>query len=429
VGIYVLKIHRHLLDQVFVALQEIFQKSSYADKVIERHFKSNKKWGARDRRFFAENVYDLVRWRRLTEALLSYEHSNRNWHHSSPTFTLKEVSIPNLQRLWVTWRRLNGLEIPLWLAELEKSTMTQIELQKLQKKLSRAQRESIPDWLDELGATELRDEWDALLSALNRPAEVYLRTNTLRTSRHQLQKDLQQEGIPTQLPPTPTGFELPLALQLSERKNVFTSPLFKLGHFEVQDAASQMVAALLNPQPGQRIIDACAGAGGKTLHLACLMQNKGKIIAMDIHEWKLNELKTRARRNGVDIVETRTLDSTKVIKRLETSADGLLLDVPCSGLGVLRRNPDAKWKLTLEDIENLRKTQTQILDQYSSTVKVGGRMVYATCSILPSENEKQIDSFLNRPTGAPWELLNKITIRPDREGFDGFFAALLQRKS
>ena len=150
------------------------------------------------------------------------------------------------------------------------------------------------------------------------------------------------------------------------------------------------MAPLLDAKPGERVIDACAGGGGKTLHLAALMKNKGKIIAMDITERKLQSLRERCSRNGVDIAETRVIESMKTIKRLEKSADRVLLDVPCTGLGVLRRNPDKKWKISPEEITRLNALQKEILENYSQMVKIGGRLVYATCSCLPSENEKQV---------------------------------------
>lgn len=210
---------------------------------------------------------------------------------------------------------------------------------------------------------------------------------------------------------------------LTERKNVFVTKAFHQGFFELQDAASQMVAPLVNPQPGERVFDACAG-GGKSLHLAALMKNKGRILSLDIHEWKLKELKLRARRNGIDIIETRWIDTTKVVKRLEAQADAVLLDVPCSGSGVLKRNPDAKWKLKMSDLEQLRKTQKEILSSYSRMVKPGGRLVYATCSIFPDENQKQVQSFSEENTES-WSLAKEISILPHVQNFDGFYAALL----
>ncbi|MNS80695.1 Ribosomal RNA small subunit methyltransferase B [compost metagenome] len=189
-----------------------------------------------------------------------------------------------------------------------------------------------------------------------------------------------------------------------------------------------MVVPLLDVQPGHRVIDACAGGGGKSLHMASLMKNKGKILSLDIHEWKLKELKDRAKRNGVDVIETRVIDTNKVIKRLADNADRVLLDVPCSGMGVLRRNPDAKWKLSNEEIDRLMILQQEILSTYSQMTKVGGQLVYATCSLLPSENELQVQKFLHDHS-AKWSLVKEIHLRPDRDGFDGFYAALLKRNA
>ncbi len=177
-----------------------------------------------------------------------------------------------------------------------------------------------------------------------------------------------------------------------------------------------------------RVIDACAGGGGKTLHLAALMQNRGRILALDVHGWKLEELRRRCRRAGVDIVETRLIENSKSVKRLQDSADRLLLDVPCSGMGVLRRNPDAKWKLSPEQLQRLELEQATILERYSAMVKVGGKMVYATCSILPAENERQIERFLSTRAGS-WELEQQWHSEPQSQGWDGFFAARLRRIS
>ena len=219
----------------------------------------------------------------------------------------------------------------------------------------------------------------------------------------------------------------PDALVLVERKNVFLTDAFKKGYFEVQDASSQLVAPYLDVRPGQKVVDTCAGAGGKTLHLASLMENKGQIIAMDIHAHKLAELKKRAKRDGAHNIENRTIEGTKTIKKLKGKADRVLIDAPCSGLGVLKRNPDSKWKLNPEFLERVKITQAEILDQYASMVKQGGKLVYATCSILPSENELQVKAFLkNYPE---FTLLKDQKVSPVKFGFDGFYMALLERKS
>jgi len=173
-----------------------------------------------------------------------------------------------------------------------------------------------------------------------------------------------------------------------------------------------------------RVVDACAGAGGKTLHLAALMKNKGTVIALDIHQWKLDELRRRATRAAADNIQTRLIEGPAVA-RLAGSADRVLLDVPCSGLGVLRRNPDTKWKLKPEELDRLRAEQADLLERYSKMTKPGGKLVYATCSILPSENDQQVATFLAAHN--EWRLEQELHLRPDREGFDGFYAARLVR--
>ena len=177
-----------------------------------------------------------------------------------------------------------------------------------------------------------------------------------------------------------------------------------------------------------RVVDTCAGAGGKTLHLSALMDNKGQLIATDIYENKLKELKRRAKRAGAHNIDPRTISSTKVVKKLYGTADRVLIDAPCSGLGVLSRNPDAKWKLQPEFLETIKLTQEQILAQYSRIVKPGGKMVYATCSVLPSENQEQVQKFLASEDGKNFKLSKDRKILSSESGYDGFYMALLERE-
>jgi 16S rRNA (cytosine967-C5)-methyltransferase len=253
---------------------------------------------------------------------------------------------------------------------------------------------------------------------------MILRANSLSTTPKDLQKILEEEEKITD---TTLITWSPDAVELKYPRNVFRTQAYHNGLFEVQDAASQMVSEYLNVQPGMRVIDACAGAGGKTLHLAALMKNKGRIIALDVKDRKLQELKKRTTRANVNIVETKKIESSKTIKRLKGTADRLLLDVPCSGLGVLRRNPDSKWKLNLEEIERVKKIQREILTSFSDMTKVGGKMVYATCSILPSEGEEQVKWFINE-FGEKWEFIGEKRYSPDVYHADGFYMALLERK-
>jgi 16S rRNA (cytosine967-C5)-methyltransferase len=417
-----MKLHRPLVHGVADALREIFQENKYTGKVIERLFKSNRKWGSRDRAFVAENVYDMVRWWRLLLAVDGLPLWGRRWTADDGLFApLEETSgsfdEKSLIRLIGVNLILKKVELPDW-EEFEGLDRQEIFERKKSLETERATIHSIPGWLDETGAAELGNAWEAELSALNETAPVVLRVNTLKITKEELQKQLAEAGWES------AEIELaPDALVLSKRGNVFQTPLFKQGFFEVQDAGSQCIAPFVQAEPGMRVIDACAGAGGKTLHLATLMQNQGSIVALDTETWKLKELHRRARRNGIHIAQARPIVSTKVVKRLRHSADRLLLDVPCSGLGVLRRNPDAKWKLSPEFLEQVRTTQASILQRYSTMLKPGGRMVYATCSIFPSENERQVEAFLRN--NSDFKLAEERKISPAKDGFDGFYMAAL----
>jgi 16S rRNA (cytosine967-C5)-methyltransferase len=394
------KIHRSTSEAVVQSLDLIFTENRYADKVIEKTLKSNPKWGARDRRFIAETTYDIVRWSRLLKSI-------------------SDSKADDFWRLLGTWCVLHDIELPRW-SEFEGLSERKIKENYNKATTTRKIRESIPDWLDETGERELGHIWDAELRALNEEAQVVLRANTLKISTLDLQQTLRDENVGA----SPV-INVPDALVLDERQNVFGTASFKNGLFEVQDAASQFIAPYLRVEPGMRVIDACAGAGGKTLHLAALMKNKGKIIAMDVEQFKLDELQKRARRAGISNMETRLIESSKTIKRLENTADRLLLDVPCSGLGVLRRNPDAKWKLSTEFIDKVKELQQHILQDYCNLVKPGGLIVYSTCSILPSENENQVKQFLSKQE-EKFELVEDRHAWPS-EGFDGFYMALIKR--
>jgi len=315
---------------------------------------------------------------------------------------------------------IDGQALPS-LKEFKRLNADKIRSQYRKLKTNRAIIESIPDWMDKLGMEELQDKWPPTLHALNRKAEVILRTNLLKTNPAELGKLLQREGIRTEL-------VADAALRVTKRKSLFRTEAFKKGYFEVQDFSSQQVAPFCEVGPGMRVVDACSGAGGKALHLAVLMENKGQLISLDTAAWKLNEQRKRARRNGIHIIETRPIENTKTIKRLRDSADRLLLDVPCSGLGVLRRNPDSKWKLTPDFVANIRETQQEIIQSYSRILRKDGKLIYATCSVLPSENQQQVEKFLASEPGKAFELEEQKSILPQEEGFDGFFMARLRKK-
>ncbi|WP_297762553.1 RsmB/NOP family class I SAM-dependent RNA methyltransferase [uncultured Muriicola sp.] len=402
-----MRLHRNLVFGVVDGLHMIFNEGIYASKAVEQILKRDKRWGSRDRGFIAETIYDIVRWKRLYAEIAEVK---------------EPFDRTNFFRLFAVWAVLRGISLPDW-KQLEDTPTRRIkgrfdELSKIRK-----YRESIPDWLDETGVKALGETlWTKELHALNELAPVVLRTNTLKTSTPFLRKRLLEEGIDADLI---KGY--PHALKLKERANVFITEAFKEGLFEVQDASSQLVSPLLDVSPGLRVVDACAGAGGKSLHLAALMENKGQLIALDIYANKLHELKRRAKRNGAHNLETRLIDSTKVIKKLHKKADRVLIDAPCTGLGVLRRNPDTKWKLSATSLEKILQTQKELLRDYSKMVNDGGKMVYATCSILPQENSKQVETFLQSEEGKSFSLVKEQHIYAHSSGYDGFYMALLQR--
>ena len=404
-----MRLHRNLVYTTIDSLNSIFNEGEYADKMVARALKKDKRWGSSDRKFVAETIYEIVRWKRLYAEIADVK---------------EPYDRDNLWRMFSVWAVLRGYPIPDW-KQLEGTPERKIkgrfdELSKI-----RTFKESIPDWMDELGVKELGEKvWAKEIAAQNQPAKVILRVNTLKTTKDKLRAILMDLNIETEYLK-----DQPDALVLKERANVFLTPAFKEGMFEVQDANSQLVAHFLEVKPGMRVVDACAGAGGKTLHIASIMENKGQLIAMDLYESKLKQLKIRAKRNSAFNIEYRIIDSTKVIKKLHEKADRVLIDAPCSGLGVLKRNPDAKWKLQPEFIENIKKVQTEVLENYSKMVKPGGKLVYATCSVLPSENQEQIKHFLSGETGKNFTFVKDSKILASESGFDGFYMALLERKT
>ena len=404
-----MRLHRNLVYTTIDALNAIFNEGEYADKVVARSLKKDKRWGSSDRKFVAETIYEIVRWKRLYSEIAEVK---------------EPFDRDNLWRIFAVWAVLRGYPIPDW-RQLDGTPERKIkgrfdELSKI-----RTFKESIPDWMDELGVKELGEKvWSKEITAQNQPAKVILRVNTLKTTKEKLKAILMDLNIETEYLK-----DQPDALVLKERANVFLTDAFKQGFFEVQDANSQLVAAFLDVKPGMRVVDTCAGAGGKTLHIASLMENKGQLIAMDLYESKLKQLKLRAKRNSAFNIEYRIIDSTKVIKKLHEKADRVLIDAPCSGLGVLKRNPDAKWKLQPEFIDNIRKVQSEVLENYSKIVKPGGKLVYATCSILPSENQEQVQRFLTTEIGKQFQFVEDRKILASESGFDGFYMALLERKN
>lgn len=402
-----MRLHRNLCFAIIDGVLEVFNDNKYADKVIQSLLKRDKRWGSRDRGFVAETTYDIVRWKRLYAEISEVK---------------EPFSRDDAWRLFAVWATLRGIKLPDW-KYFENTPTRKIKGRFDEACKIRKIKESIPDWIDALGIKELGESiWSKELAKQNEQADVILRVNTLKTSKKELQSKLLSENIETV---KIKGY--PNALKLVERANAFKTEAFKMGWFEVQDASSQLVADFLEVAPGMKVVDVCAGAGGKTLHLSALMQNKGSLIAMDIYESKLKKLKVRAKRNGAHNIDLRLINSTKPIKKLKEKADRLLIDAPCSGLGVLRRNPDSKWKLKPEFLDNIKATQQNILHDYSKMLKPGGKMVYATCSVLPSENQEQINKFIATKEGRQFKLIKEKKIFAHKSGYDGFYMALLEK--
>ena len=389
-----------LLKIAAAGLKRVFEDGQYAEPVLEKLLASDGRLGSRDRKLVAGIFYDLVRYRRHLEEL-----EDRQLLQKPGDWFLRVC----------LWLMHQGKD----LSHIKETEGWNSGLIRLPLSCSGAVLASVPDWLWELGETELPGRWEKEMLALNQPAPVYIRVNTLKITRNELVQVLQTEGIQVREIP-----DHPDALELCDRTNVIRLGSFRKGLYEVQDAASQLIAPFLQAEPGQLIIDACAGAGGKSLHLAALTEDQGKIISMDVEGWKLEELKKRASRAGIKSVNTEFIRGNKTLKYWDGKADRLLLDAPCSGLGVLRRHPDAKWKLSQDFVEEVKETQAEILDRYPRMLKPGGILVYATCSLMPGENDRQVEAFLE---AHPEFSLEESQRSWPSEGWDGFFMARMRK--
>lgn len=392
--------YKNLVKTLAAGIKRVFFESQHAEQVLEKLLASDKRLGARDRRFIASHFYDMVRYWRHLEILQVRQPLNKN----DDSFLLVCL-----------WLAHKGYDLSGWPETLG------WDFSLLQQPVNHkdAIGLSVPDWLWQLGMEQLPDRWVIEMEALNNTAPIYLRANRLKTDPEGLVTILHQEGVEVELVP-----DHPDALRLSNRTNVIRLGSFRKGLYEVQDAASQQIAPFLEVEPGMTVIDACAGAGGKTLHLAALMEDKGKIVAMDVEGWKLEEVKKRSSRAGIRSVSTELIRSQKTIKFWAGKADRLLLDAPCTGLGVLRRHPDSKWKLSLDSWDSVRETQAEILEDYAAMVKSGGKLVYATCSLMPGENEHQVARFLEENPQFELEAMHRSW---PSDGWDGFFMARLRK--
>jgi len=403
------KLYRITAQGIVETLKSTLTTNARATRILEKLNLANPKWGSGDRNTVHKATYDILRWKSYYTFLANPKEDASK----------KEIH----WELLGVWLIINGLEVPDW-EEFKNIDAKEIKARQKEKTTAEISK-SMPDWLYEKGKVELSKEWNIELDALNLEAKLILRVNRIVISPKKLQEELlTKHSIETH---QIKGYDD--ALLLDKRKNLRKNPLYLKGCFEIQDANSQKIAPFTEVKPGMKVIDGCAGAGGKTLHIASLMRNKGEIIALDVEINKLKELSRRARRNKVKAIKNTWVPDAQYKSTLTNWADRVLIDAPCSGLGTLKRNPDLKWKLTEERISEVIELQQKILLEQSKWVKEGGKLIYVTCSILPSENQNQITWFLKQPEGAGYILEKEEMLYSHQTGFDGFYAARLIRNS
>ena len=403
-------------------LSEVLIFSAPADSVLSRWFRENSKAGSQDRAFIAESVFGVLRRLR----------------------SLRELGAGSSPRRLILafWLRYQGLKLDQLLPYAKDDSEWLSTLRGIDSSTwSAAVKAEWPDWLwDELAQQFSEAELLDLARALHNAAPLDLRVNTLKTKRENVLQQFEYQGITAG--PTPYS---PLGIRLQGKPALNRHELFLNGSLEVQDEGSQLLGLLTAPRRGEMVVDFCAGAGGKTLLLGNLMASTGRLYAFDVSEKRLANFKPRLKRSGLSNVHPVLIaheNDTKV-KRLAGKADRVLVDAPCSGLGTLRRNPDLKWRQTPEGVAELLLKQASILAAAARLVKVGGRLVYATCSLLAAENQKQAEAFLlSHPdfvrVDAAAELQRQgialdtgpyLELNPARHGSDGFFAAVFERQS
>ena len=400
-----------------------------ADAIVSRYFREHRNLGPRERATLAETVYAVLRKKQLFD-------------HLAPS-----GSGPKERRLAILGFYGPGDFLRSALSEQEKKWLDQCEKINPADLMER-HRHNLPEWLVQPLKDQLGDEFWALADSLNLGAGLDLRVNDFKVKRAEVQKALAASGI--KAVPTPYS---PWGLRIAGKPALNKHEAFVRGDFEVQDEGSQLLALLLDAKRGEMVVDFCAGAGGKTLALGAMMRNTGRLYAFDTSAGRLDALKPRLARSGLSNVHPAAIahERDDRVKRLAGKIDRVLVDAPCSGLGTLRRNPDLKWRQSPQALEELVAKQTAILESAARLPKSGGRLVYATCSMLPQENEAIAEAFSQAhadfvalPVG---EVLTGLKVAdaaglcaggedgqrylrlwPHRHGTDGFFAAVWQRK-
>ncbi|WP_300085398.1 RsmB/NOP family class I SAM-dependent RNA methyltransferase [uncultured Nitrosomonas sp.] len=410
------------LDLLIAAVRKILPLQAPADVLLRQFFQDRPQLGQNDRGVIAETVFGVLRRRFFLEKLVGKA-------------TARELVLAYLTR----FQGMNLRELTPFLRETEIKWIQQIKAIKLEEQPLFIRAE-FPEWLvEKLQKFWTDEEILHLGQTLQQPAPLDIRVNSLIAKREEVLAALKQQGIEAE----PTLFS-PIGIRITGKPAINRNELFLSGKIEVQDEGSQLLGFLLAPKRGEMVVDFCAGAGGKTLLLGALMHSHGRLYAFDVSEKRLNNLKPRLKRSGLSNVHPQRIDSERDIKlkRLAGKIDRVMIDAPCSGLGTLRRNPDLKWRQNPESIDELQTKQIAILDAAANLLKPGGRLVYATCSLLPEENQQIVAQFLaNHPQFSVLhcgELLEqqKITLpdigeylqlSPLHHNTDGFFAAVLER--
>jgi 16S rRNA (cytosine967-C5)-methyltransferase len=418
------RITAKMLTEAADVLRQLLELNFPADSVLSRYFREHRDIGQRERGFIADNVYLVLRRKRYLERLCG------------PNAKSRQLLLASLVRLGgMSQRHLGEL--------LDKDEIPWVNAMKAQAdgELTLAEQADFPDWLVERLQRDHTDaEILALARGLNQPAPLDLRVNSLKATRENVLAQLAFEGIEAE----PCRYA-PLGIRVHGKPVLSKHPLYVEGKVEVQDEGSQLLGQLLNPKRGEMVIDFCAGAGGKTLLLGALMRSTGRLYAFDVADKRLAKLKPRVARSGLSNVHPACIsgENDARIKRLAGKIDRVLVDAPCSGLGTLRRNPDLKWRQTPESVAELKRKQADILVAAARLVKSGGRLVYATCSILAEENENVVNAFLSAQPdfarlsaaqilgeqGIVLECGEDMRLLPHVHGTDGFYAAVLERKS
>jgi len=429
---------------VLEAYGAIRGEGQVADRTLERILRRERRLGSRERRRVSEAVYGILRSEFRNDALLRRSLGAR--YESLDTQARGALHY----EIW----RLSGTDLPVE-REFARSGLSRSLLPGVLACLDPAAeahlpddpvarlaiRHSLPEWIARLFVREVGEvEAEALAASLTERAPLTIRVNSLRTDRETLRQRLLAEGVET----TPTPHS-PFGLRVEVRQNLMQLPSFQEGLFEIQDEGSQLLALLLSPEPGWKVVDACAGAGGKTLALAALMQNRGRILALDADARRLSQIGRRARRAGIhnwEAAQVPDVGISEVERRWAGRADAVLVDAPCTGLGVLRRNPDSASRLRPEALREFPALQRRLLARYAALVRPGGRLVYGTCSIAREENEEVVEAFLaehphfelrpvadtlGRERAEALGLARFLRLFPHRHGTDGFFGALLLR--